>query len=105
MDAEFSYNPMQDAGFTDELDRRIVGVVALAEDRVYRHVNTALNQAVNYQDAVELAQRAVESCDIESMVRDVVMNVLREIGLIDDNYRAHEPTKVDTRELDAIFGN
>lgn len=103
MDTEFSYNLMQDAEFTDELDRRIAGIVNIAEDRVYHRVNVALNQVINYEDVKELTEQAISARDIEGTVRGVVMNVLREIGLVDDNYRAHEPTEVDGREFDAVL--
>ena len=103
MDVEFSYNLMQDAGFTDELDRRITDIVNITEDRIYHNVNTALSRAANYQDVREMTEQAINARDIEGMVRDVVMHVLREIGLVDDNYRAHEPTEVDGREFDAVL--
>ena len=102
MDAEFSYNPMQDADFTDELDRRITEFIDITENRIYRRINTTFNQAVNYQDVASIAEEVINSRDIEGTVRGVVMNVLREIGLVDDNYRSHEPQDVDASEFDRI---
>lgn len=83
--------------FLDAVEHIAARGAAEVENRVSYEFNRALNHMPDHETVQQISEYV-----LRNQVKDAVFEVLREIGLVDENYMAHEPSEVVEADFDNI---